>query len=127
MSDSDLIEGLALLGEILDRKVALLDPSGLVDETHEAAVTETEEEPRWETWQTKDCPSTSVRHATSPNQEAPFIGVDVDCSRLVQTREASGDVNFCPWKTILAYPNMFIGKANKPRICWQVPGQAFMS
>ncbi|POR33207.1 ATP-dependent DNA helicase II subunit 2 [Tolypocladium paradoxum] len=130
MSDSDLLARLDLLQQVLGKKVTLRDPSELSDEEEPPAPgIMSGENSNWEQWQTKEDTATQTSNAW--NQESPArreaqpipgldqevlsINAGFDCSSLRVGEVLSKEVTFSPWQTILAYPNNFIGKVNKPR------------
>lgn len=131
MSDSDLLAQLDLLQEILGNKVTLRDPSELGDEEEPPAPEAMSgENSGWEQWQTKDDTATQASNAwnqeppakrepqPTPNlyQEVISTNAGFDCSSLRVGEVLSKEATFSPWKTILAYPNNFIGKTNSPRV-----------
>lgn len=125
MSDSALATQLALLQDVLGKKVGLRDPGELVEEAQEAEATDDKDEPSWEAWQAKDespvtesnawCRDPPAKRASTV-RERPFARVSPDCSALRVGDMVGEDVAFCPWRALIAYPIMFIGKANKPRV-----------
>lgn len=65
----------------------------------------------------------SVAHSL-PEKKAPVAKIDdsppvmpLDCSKFIVGEPADETISFCSWKVILAYPDSFIGKANRPRVC----------
>lgn len=65
----------------------------------------------------------SVGHSV-PEKKAPVAKVDdsppvmpLDCSKFIVGEPADETISFCSWKVVLAYPDSFIGKANRPRVC----------
>lgn len=40
----------------------------------------------------------------------------LDVASLRAGEPTSKDVDFCPWNTVLSYPDQFIGKGNRPRV-----------
>lgn len=65
----------------------------------------------------------SVGHSL-PEKKAPVAKIDdsppvmpLDCSKFIVGEPADEAISFCSWKVVLAYPDSFIGKANRPRVC----------
>lgn len=40
-----------------------------------------------------------------------------DCSTFRPGEPVDKDFTFCPWKVVKNYPEAYIGKANRPRVC----------
>lgn len=67
----------------------------------------------------------SVVHTSNSAQEQQKLkGMDdssavmpLDYSKFVVGEPADESISFCSWKVIEAYPDQFIGKANRPRVC----------
>ncbi|PHH72533.1 hypothetical protein CDD80_4471 [Ophiocordyceps camponoti-rufipedis] len=121
--DTDLAKQLSLLQDVLGRAVTLEDPGiviGSDDDDDHVPKKEPVPEPRWERLHAKDKKRPKSR---KPSKFSPQKGPDskgpgstsVDCSELSVGDTLDRDVEFCPWKAITAYPNMFIGKTNRPR------------
>lgn len=65
----------------------------------------------------------SVGHSV-PEKKVPVAKIDdsppvvpLDCSKFIVGEPADESISFCSWKVVLAYPDSFIGKANRPRVC----------
>ena len=129
MSGSDL--RLDLLQEILGKKVTLRDPFDLSPEdTILAPELLSGANMEWEQWQTKDDAASQGSNAWNQeppakreqqpilhfDQEVPSVRAAHDCSSLRVGEVLSKEITFSPWKTILAYPDNFIGKGNRPRV-----------
>ncbi|PFH57514.1 hypothetical protein XA68_14917 [Ophiocordyceps unilateralis] len=118
--DPDLAAQLSLLQDVLGRAVTLQDPGIVIDNT-EVMSAEPIPEPSWEHLHVKERSRKSRKPSKLPAQETPPPDLkgpettSIDCSALPVGERLDRHVEFCPWKAIVAYPNTFIGKANRPR------------
>ncbi|KJZ71792.1 hypothetical protein HIM_08812 [Hirsutella minnesotensis 3608] len=117
LEEDDFARQLDMLQQLLGKKVSLREAN-----SHEEAPAPSRDNEAWENRQARDsptftisCPSASI--IPDPKlfgeQEAK-VSVAANFSSLGAGEPAGGDFPFCPWKAIQAYPNMFIGKTNKP-------------
>jgi hypothetical protein len=66
-------------------------------------------------WNSTTRPSTEKQPAFGKIKELPAVE-PLDCSKFVAGEPADETIDFCSWKVILAYPDHFIGKTNRPRV-----------
>jgi hypothetical protein len=62
--------------------------------------------------------STSAQEQQKPQEmDDSSIVMPLDYSKFVVGEPADESISFCSWKVVEAYPDQFIGKANRPRVC----------
>lgn len=71
-----------------------------------------------------DAWNSAVHTSTAAQEQQKPSGMDdssavmqLDYSKFVVGEPADESISFCSWKVIEAYPDQFIGKTNRPRVC----------
>ncbi|KAL7938978.1 hypothetical protein V8C35DRAFT_289782 [Trichoderma chlorosporum] len=65
-------------------------------------------------WNSTSHPPAEKQRQVSEIDISPPV-MPLDCSKFIVGEPADEAINFCSWKVILAYPDSFIGKANRPK------------
>lgn len=70
----------------------------------------------------RDAWNSTVHSSTEKQRQLEKIDnlpavVPLDCSKFIAGEPADEVTSFCSWKVIQAYPDNFIGNANRPRVC----------
>lgn len=60
-----------------------------------------------------DAPAKFHFHDVGPR---PCTDGAFDCSDFAVGEPAGDDIEFCPWKVVVDYPNHFIGNTNRPHV-----------
>lgn len=139
MTDPELQKRLDRVSEMLGQKISLIEAQlDSKDESEDDELSSPIDSAQWQ----RDLVSEADKENSSkqepepqPDQEDPdapkrFFGHDVgprasvqdafDNSRFVAGEPIEASAEFCPWKTVTAYPHSYVGNTNRPHVCFCV-------